>query len=128
MQGCVASTSSSCMLGKCSLSSSPISIVLDSTSHGLNQEDFAGFPCSKLRNPEMRSVSCEDYPIGLATLPLIGEDRRWYRERLLRDSDRLFKNDETHVEVLQCGEEDEGNCQKTSGSFFRLRLTYRLKK
>ena len=70
----------------------------------------------------MPSIACEEYPIGLATLPLVGEDRTCYRERLLKDSSRLFKNDETDIEVLQCNEEDERKYRNTSISYVHRRV------
>ncbi len=48
----------------------------------------------------MRADSLAEYPIGLETTPLLGEDRVFYHQRLLEDSSRLFKN-ENDIEVLE---------------------------
>lgn len=47
----------------------------------------------------MRAASPADYPIGLETIPLLGEDRFSYHQRLLEDSPRLFKA-ENDIEVF----------------------------
>lgn len=53
----------------------------------------------------MRAASLADYPIGLETTPLLGEDRFFYHKRLLEDSSRLFKK-ENDIEVLLSHEKE----------------------
>lgn len=48
----------------------------------------------------------DEYPKSLPTAPLLGEDRGVYYRRLLKDSSRLFKDDEIDIEVMQTMEDD----------------------
>ena len=54
----------------------------------------------------MHAASLAEYPIGLETTPLLGEDRVFYHKRLLEDTSRLFKN-ENDIEVLLSHEKEE---------------------
>lgn len=46
-----------------------------------------------------------DYPIGLTTPPILGEDRAFYHNRLIEESARLFRSpDELDIEVLRLRE------------------------
>ena len=54
----------------------------------------------------MRGASPADYPIGLETIPLLGEDRISYHKRLLEDSPRLFKSENDIEVILSLGKAD----------------------
>ena len=50
----------------------------------------------------------ENYPIGLDRPCLLSEDRELYHTRLLEDSPRLFKSDETDVGILALSRDRRG--------------------
>ena len=56
---------------------------------------------------KMPATSKMEYPVGLVTLPLLGEDRAFHHRRLLEGSARLLKHEEVDLEVLQCSDKRE---------------------
>ena len=54
------------------------------------------------------AVHAGQYPISLTTPCLLGEDREFYHHRLLKDSTRLFKNNQISIDVLQGSRNREG--------------------
>lgn len=72
----------------------------------------------------MRAGSVAEYPIGLETTPLLGEDRVSYHRRLLEDSSRLFK-DENDIEVLLSHQKDDATSSSLLTDLYpRAQLTF----
>lgn len=54
----------------------------------------------------------EHYPLGLHTSCLLGEDREYYRHRLIADSPRLFKDIQNEVELFRYQDSQVGNLSR----------------
>lgn len=75
------------------------------------------------QSSKMRTDSFAEYPLGLETTPLLGEDRVSYHRRLMEDSSRLFKN-ETDIEVLLSHQKDDATLSSPLAGLWTLaRLT-----